>query len=89
MTVIWLDRDGFIEKKEYMTAKQAVAKVGPLLKSGAALAFDEGFSMHQGRYCAAVDIAEGTLTLYARGGSWCRENRERCRGNGCRHSMDA
>ena len=79
MTVIWLDRDGYVEKTENLSPKQAGAKVAPLLdtKNGAAAA------SRPSRYCASVNMEEGTLTVYSRGGSWCRNHKEECLGKGC------
>jgi len=74
MKLIWLDRDGYVEKTETMTAKQAALKVEPLLGS---------VSQRLCRYCAAVSMEDRTLTIYSRGGSWCREHRDECRGKGC------
>lgn len=84
MKVIWLDRDGYTEKTETMTPRQATAKVLPLLKPGGDL--EDLRFLRRLQYCAAVNMAAGTLTIYRRGGSWCNEHKGQCPGNGCSSS---
>jgi len=83
MKIIWLDREGYVEKTEVMTAKQAGIKVRPFLDLGGVQTGNALAGSRNGKYCASVDLKAGTLTVYKRGGSWCIENRQECRGNGC------
>lgn len=82
MKIIWLDRDGYVEKTEIMTPKQAGAKVGPLLNRGGKTASAPAV-LRPSRYCASVNMEAGTLTVYSRGGSWCRDHKQECHGSGC------
>ncbi len=84
MKVIWLDRDGYTEKTETMTPRQATVKVLPLLKPGGDL--EDPRFLRRVQYCAAVNMEAGTLTIYRRGGSWCSEHKGQCLGNGCSSS---
>ena len=83
MKIIWLDRDGFVEKTEHLSPKQAGAKVGPLLGVKAGVLATAAPMLRPSRYCASVNMEEGTLTVYARGGSWCRDHKQECHGSGC------
>jgi hypothetical protein len=86
MKVIWLDRDGYTEKIESLSTQQIKAKIGPYLSRRADSAGMSAVGIR--RYCAAVNAGSATFTVYSRGGSWCRDHKEQCRGNGCTANLD-